>query len=240
MYEAYNHDEYSQAQMRGLGCSFWALWALGTASAATLGQFGAQTLIRALLHDDTPSIYVLVLAAAPVGILMGALIGVAQGLLIGRHLGPGGFKHWVIASAIGGLLRWTVIGPLGYLLLSMMDVGIGVCNILIPLFLYGVVAGGVFGVPQAVVLKRHLGQATEMDDAAWVVANAAGGILSLPFVMLSGLTPAAVTAMVGLVNDSQYGAVLAAVAINWLAAGIISGLPLRDRLRAARLRSYRS
>jgi hypothetical protein len=133
-----------------------------------------------------------------------------------------------------------VIGPLGYVLLNMMDVGIGVCNVLIPLFLYATVAGAVFGVPQAIVLRRRLGLTNDTDDAAWVMANAAGGIFCLPFIMLSGLTPGAVTAMVGIVSETQYVPVLAAVALNWLAAGIITGLPLRDRLREARSKSLQA
>jgi hypothetical protein len=232
MYELYGRDEYAASQVRGLGCAFWTLWALATVSGATLGQLGAQALIRAILQDETPPLAQLVMAAIPAGALMGAVIGAAQGIIIARYIGAAGFGEWVLASAVGGILRWAVIGPLGYLLLSTINVGIGVCNVLIPLILYSAVAGAAFGVPQALVLERRLGRATSLDGWAWSLANAAGGVFHMPFVMLGGLTPGAIDVMLDVVSEAQYVPALIAVALNWLIAGIVTGLPLRDRLRA--------
>src|SRR5262245_48075775 len=141
MYDVYKNDEYREAQVRGLGCAFWALWALGTAGAAVLGELVAATLLRAILQDQTPPLDRLVLAAIPAGALMGAVIGIAQATLIMRYIGAAGFRDWVLASAVGGILRWAGAGPIGYLLLSTLNTSIAVCNLLIPLILYGAAAG---------------------------------------------------------------------------------------------------
>jgi hypothetical protein len=234
MYEMYGRDEYAASHMRGPGCAFWTLWALATVIGATLGQLGAQTLIRAMLPGENPPLEQVIAAAVPAGALMGVAIGAAQGAILLRYIGARGFGEWVLASVVGGILRWTVIGPLGYLLMATMNVGIVVCNYLIPLFLYGAIAGAVFGAPQALVLERRLGRVTSLDGWAWTLAYAAGGLIYMPFVMLGGLMLGALDVMLGVVSDAQYQSALIAVTLNWLIAGILTGLPLRDHLRMSK------
>jgi hypothetical protein len=89
-------------------------------------------------------------------------------------------------------------------------------------------------VPQAVVLERRLGRVTSLDGWAWTLANAAGGVFYMPFVMLGGLTPGALDVMLGVVSEARNQAALIAVALNWLIAGVVTGLPLRDRLRMSK------
>jgi hypothetical protein len=138
----------------------------------------------------------------------------------------------VLASIVGGTLRWAVIGPVAaQVIIPNMNTGIIVCNFLIPLALFGALAGAAFGLPQALVFGRHLRHHVELDVWAWVLANAAGGLFYLPFVMLSGLTGSALMAMGGFVTGERFWPALLAMSLNWLITGIITGIPLRDRLR---------
>jgi hypothetical protein len=223
-------DEYAASQVRGLGCGFWTIWALATTLGGVLGQAAGQLLVLALMPPD-PETPVIMLYGVPAGIVMGLLLGLAQGAVLYRFIGARGFRDWVIASMVGGLLRWALIGPLGAELAIVMNSGIIVCNILIPLALFGAVAGAAFGFSQGFVFSRHLRSHIDLDLWAWVLAYAAGGVFYMPLIMLSGLTAAAVMAMGDTVTGDRFWSALAAVALNWLVTGLVTGIPLRDRLR---------
>ena len=223
-------DEYAASRVRGLGCGFWAIWALATTVGGLLGQAAGQALVTSILPPESPT-FTIMLYAIPAGILMGLVLGLAQGAVLLRFIGAKGLREWVLASIVGGMLRWAVIGPVAAELILSMNTGIIVCNILIPLALFGALAGAAFGLPQGFVFSRHLRHQIDLDMWAWVLANAAGGLFYLPIVMLSGLTASAVMAMGGFVTGDGFWPALLAMTLNWLITGIITGIPLRDRLK---------
>lgn len=223
-------DDYSASQVKGFGCGFWALWALTTMAAGLLGQVTGMVVMDVVLPEgaDTTT---LMLVGAAAGAFMGLIVGLVQGLFLLRYIKPAGLREWVAAGALGGVLRWALLGPLAIVMTLNMDTGFPVCNVLIPLMLYSALSGAVFGLPQAVVLRRHLGEVSTLDTAAWVLANAGGGVFYMPVVMLSGWTASAALAMDGLVSSERFWPAVAAVAVNWLLSGLFTGLVLRDRLR---------
>jgi hypothetical protein len=223
-------DEYAASHVQGLGCGYWAIWAIATTAGGLLGQAAGQALVSALLPAE-PGTLQIMLYAIPAGIVMGLVLGLAQGAVLFRYIGGRGLRDWVLASVAGGMLRWAVIGPVAAELILSMNTGIIVCNILIPLALFGALAGAAFGLPQSLVFNRHLRHHVDLDVWAWVLANAAGGLFFLPFVMLSGLTSSAVMAMGGFVSGDRFWPALLAMTLNWLITGIITGIPLRDRLK---------
>ena len=225
-------DEYAASQERGLGCGFWALWILVTTIGGAAGYLAGQSFTMAVLPVDASPLLV-VAAAIPAGIVLGLCVGVLQGLVILKYIKPVGWRDWVLASILGGVLRWAVLGPLGVMLISMMNTGIIVCNILIPLALFSAVSGAAFGWPQALVFSRRLRQTADTDWWAWTLAYAGGGIFYLPILMLAGLVSSAVMSMGSSVDQSDAFRAVAAATLNWLFTGIITLLPLIDRLKHA-------
>lgn len=230
-------DDYAAKYSRGLGCGFWVFWVLSTTIGGFVGQLLAQTALHAIVPENAPTVVVM-LALAPFGILAGAVIGLAQGLTILRYLKPVGLRDWVLASALGGLLRWSILGPISATLIYAMNTGFVQCNALIPLMLFGALSGAAFGLPQSFVLSKHVRQTTDLEWWAWTLAYAAGGLFYLPFVTLSGLTDAALVAAGGLVRDEYAFRALISMTLNWLITGLITALPLQDRLRHALRPTY--
>lgn len=225
-------DDYAATQTRGLGCGFWAFWAISTTLGGFAGQLLAQFALRGLVPPDA-STPIVMLALAPFGIIAGAAIGLLQGLVIVRYLKPAGLRDWILASALGGFLRWSILGPLSASLIFAMNTGFVQCNALIPLMLFGALSGAAFGLPQSFVLSRRIRQTTDLEWWAWTLAYAAGGLFYLPFVTLSGLTDAALVAAGGVVLDEYTWRSILSMTLNWLVTGIITALPLQDRLRRA-------
>ncbi|MGA7731440.1 MAG: hypothetical protein WCD37_09230 [Chloroflexia bacterium] len=230
-------DDYYVASQRSLGCGFWLLWTFMTTVGGFVGQLIAQTGIHAFLPEDA-SIPTVMLALVPFGLVAGAVIGLAQGVLIFRYLKPAGLRDWVLASALGGVLRWALLGPSAVFLLLIVDIGIAQCNALIPLMLFGALSGAAFGIPQSFVLSRHLNETTELSWWSWTLAYAAGGLFYLPFVTLSGLTASALAAAAGTVGDEFAWRALIVVTLNWLITGLITALPIQDRLRHVNRPTY--
>jgi hypothetical protein len=223
-------DEYAASQMRGLGCGFWTVWVLATTLGGSVGYLAGQSLTMALLPANA-SISLIMAVGVPAGIFLGLCVGVLQGLVILKYLKPAGLRDWVLASIVGGVLRWALFGPLGALLVSIMNTGIAVCNVLIPLALFSAISGAAFGWPQALVFSRRLKHTADLDWSAWTLAYAGGGLFYLPIVMLSGLAASAVMAMGSSVTEDHALSALAAVTLNWLLTGLITGLPLINRLK---------
>ncbi|MEO5953955.1 MAG: hypothetical protein ABIQ44_15940, partial [Chloroflexia bacterium] len=150
-------DDYAAAQTRGLGCGFWAIWSITTTLGGFAGQLLAQTALRGLVPADA-SIPIIMLALSPFGIIAGAAVGLLQGLVLLRYLKPAGLRDWILASALGGFLRWSILGPLSASLIFAMNTGFVQCNALIPLMLFGALSGAAFGLPQSFVLSRRIRQ----------------------------------------------------------------------------------
>jgi MFS family permease len=230
-------EYYTTTQPRGVGCGFWFLWAVMTMLGGFVGQLVAQMGIRAFLPIDAPDLVVM-LTLVPFGLVAGAIIGLAQGVLLLRYIKPVGLRDWVLASALGGVFRWALLGPILSSLVFALNTGFVQCNTLIPLMLFGALSGAAFALPQSFVLSRHLKQTTELEWWSWVLAYAAGGLFYLPFVTLSGLTTSALLAAGGVVSDEYMVRAIISMTLNWLITGLISGLPLLDRLRHVNRPTY--
>lgn len=226
------HDDYSATRTRGLGCGFWLFWATSTTVGGFAGQLIAQSLLRNFVPEDADT-FMVMLALAPFGIVAGAVLGLLQGVVLLRYIKPVGLRDWVLASALGGFLRWSILGPISASLVFAMNTGFVQCNALIPLMLFGALSGAAFGLPQSYVLNRRIGQTGDLEWWAWTLAYAAGGLFYLPFVTLSGLTDAALVAAGGVVSDEYAWRSLLSMTLNWLITGLITALPLQDRLRRA-------
>src|SRR5215218_5421129 len=148
-------DDYAAKQTRGLGCGFWFLWTAATTIGGFAGQFVAQTALRGIVPDDA-SLPIVMLALVPFGLITGAVIGLLQGVVILRYLKPVGLRDWILASAFGGLLRWSVLGPISASLIFAMNTGFVQCNALIPLMLFGALSGAAFGLLQSFVLSKRV------------------------------------------------------------------------------------
>lgn len=230
-------DEYAASQVRGLGCGFWTLWVLATTIGGSAGYLAGQSLTMTLLPADSPTPLIMA-AGVPAGIILGLCVGVLQGLVLLKYIKPAGWRDWVLASIAGGVLRWAVFGPLSALLVGIMNTGIVVCNVLIPLGIFSALSGAAFGLPQAFVFSRRLKQTNDLDWWAWTLAYAGGGLFHLPLVMLGGLALSEVLAMGSTVSADHALSALAAVAISWFVTGLITGLPLINRLKYADRPTY--
>jgi hypothetical protein len=215
---------------RGPGCLLLLSWLIATTVSAILGQAIGQVLVGALTGGNTDLLTVATMGV-PAGALMGLVLGGGQGLVLLRFIGLPGFRQWVAANAIGGVVRWAVIGPISQMLFVNIRLFLPPCGAWIVILVYGVLIGAAFGIPQAIVLERHLGHAADGDNAVWVLANGAGGILGIPIVSLTGLTGAAILAMLGPVEPGRGWQAITATAIIWAIVGIATSFPLLDRVR---------
>lgn len=229
-------DAYAASQARGLGCGFWSLWVIVTTVGGVLGQGVGQSLIGFLPDDASDTLNWLALVIA--GAVLGICVGILQGAFLLRYIKASGWRDWILASVVGGILRWAVLGPVGFWLIRQMNTGIPMCNLLIPLALYSAVAGAAFGLPQAFALNLRLKEGNKLDKWAWTLAYAAGGVFYMPIIMLSGLAASSVAAMSGFVSSDYEVRTLIAATIYWLITGIITGLPLRDALRYVNRSTY--
>lgn len=122
--------------------------------------------------------FLVALATAGVAVLAGTLVegtvvGTAQWLVLRRPLPGMRWRAWVLATAVGAFVAWT-LGMLPSTLLSTVSatqssaptepsnsVVYGLAALM------GLVAGAVLGTPQWLVLRRHVPRA-----ALWIAANA--------------------------------------------------------------------
>jgi hypothetical protein len=206
---------------------------------AVVGQALAQLLAVALLSDFREPNFYSFLVGIAAGAVMGACIGIAQGAALARRIGLTGWRDWILASMLGGALRWAVVSPIIATLLTIRTGWRGtadvqdICIFFFAMIVFGALSGIVFGIPQAFVLKRHLGSATELDGPAWSVANAAGGIINLPIISLSGWNGAAAAILAGVAAGALNERIIFATIITWALIGVATAIPLNDRLRGS-------
>jgi hypothetical protein len=156
----------------------WIRWVLANSLAETVG-LGAAFGIGAILFPylNAPGVLV-ALTTVAVAVLAGTLIegtvvGTAQWLVLRRPLPSIKWRTWVLATATGGFVAWT-LGMLPSTLISAeaesggsapsepseaMVYGLAA--------LMGLAAGTILGTPQWIVLRRHIRRA-----ALWIGANA--------------------------------------------------------------------
>lgn len=237
MYESRAAYRPKPVRRRGLTLTLWLQWMVASTVGAVLGHVLAQTLSHALIPDfNEPNIYTVIVGIFA-GAIMGASIGAFQGAVLAQRIGLEGWRDWILASIVGGAIRWAILSPILSLLLTVRTGWKGaasstdLCVFFFAIILFGALTGIAFGIPQSIVLRKHLGQATDLDGPAWSLANAAGGLMNIPVVSLSGLNPAAITALLGVAGGELTDKVLIVIAITWAFTALATTLPLGDRLR---------
>ena len=167
-------EKAKQGGAKGL----WLRWVLANSLAETVGLGSAFAIgVTLFPYVQTPGVFV-ALATTGVAILAGTLIegtvvGTAQWLVL-RHPLPGvRWRAWVLATAIGAFVAWT-LGMLPGTLFSAASEPSGAApteaseTVVYGLAaLIGLLAGTVLGMPQWLVLRRHVRRA-----ALWIPANA--------------------------------------------------------------------
>jgi hypothetical protein len=220
------------------GFQLWWQWvlanaageAVGLGAASLIGVALAWTVERTLGADPEQSqrafaglamMAVLVFA----GTFEGTVVGVAQALVLRRWLKSLRWKRWVLATAAGALVAWT----LGMLPSTLMDLSAEAAGAPAPeisdamqyafAVLLGAAAGPILGFAQWMVLRRHVHKA-----GWWLAANSAGWALGMPlvFVVAGSAPPEGITvgfALSVVLTIAAVGAVVGAVhglALVWL------------------------
>lgn len=224
---------YMQSQrlitQRG-GWALWLRWVLANAVGELIG-LGAAAVLGVLLAQAVEATFGAFagLALAGVFILLGTfegvVVGVAQWLVLRRPFPALRWQAWLLASAVGAFVAWT----LGMLPSTLMGAATGdggppAPDIDGPLMYalaagMGAVLGPVLGVPQWLVLRRHAPRA-----GWWVLANVVAWAAGMPVVFIGagaapsgGLLGIVVT---GLLTATAAGAVVGALhglVLVWLA-----------------------
>ncbi len=137
---------------------------------------GGTLLIGGLLLSNATQTMVVPAAALVVlagTFIEGTVVGTAQWLVLRRPLKSIKWRVWVLATAIGAFVAWTLGMIPSTFIFTGADTGGASSAQMSDLMVYtlaavmGFVLGSILGVPQWLVLRRHLPKA-----GWWVLANA--------------------------------------------------------------------
>jgi len=194
----------------GLGASAVVGVGLAWTIEKTMGAFGSLAMAGVMIL---------------VGTLEGIVVGIAQWLVLRRPIQNMSWRAWVLATAIGAFVAWTLGMIPSTLMATNADAAAApppeMSNVVMHglAALMGAVLGPILGLPQWLVLRRHVQKA-----GWWVLANAAAWALGMPvvFVGASSVPPGGFglgVVVVGIVTGASAGAVVGAVhglALVWL------------------------
>jgi hypothetical protein len=212
------------------GWPLWRRWVIANAVGELVGLGAVAMAGAALLQLFAATLTSFAsLAGAGVMILLGTceglIVGLAQWLVLRRPFPALSRRAWVLASALGALVAWT----LGMLPSTLLDLGANaeaaapaeISDALMYTLAaaMGAVLGPILGLPQWLALRHHTHHA-----AWWIPANAAAWALGMPVVFVGassapagGLLELVAT---GLLTAAAAGAVVGAIhglTIVWLA-----------------------
>lgn len=165
----------------------WFQWILANAVSETVG-LGGTLLIGGLLLVNAQQAMVVPAAALTVlagTFIEGIIVGTAQWLVLRRPLEGIRWRVWVLATALGAFVAWT----LGMIPSTFMFTGADTAGAAPQQFsdlmvyalaaVMGFVLGSILGVPQWLVLRRHLPKA-----GWWVPANALAWMVGMVVVFV--------------------------------------------------------
>ena len=163
----------------------WLQWILANAIGETVG-LGTSLLIGAFLLVQAEPI-IGALAAAALGVLAatvieGSVVGTAQWLVLRRPLEQMRWRTWVLATALGACVAWTLASPL---LFTGPESGAAAPGEMSDLMIYtlaaamGIAEGSILGAAQWLALRRHVPRA-----GWWIPANALAWMLGMVVVFL--------------------------------------------------------
>lgn len=194
-------------EVAGLGAAAVVGVGLARAIEAAMGAFAGLALAGVMIL---------------VGTLEGAVVGIAQWLVLRRPIRNISGRAWVLATAIGAFVAWT----LGMIPSTLMSAGADAAAPPVEMsdtVMYGLAAlmgfalGPILGFPQWLVLRRHVRKA-----GWWVLANAAAWAVGMPVVFVgAGSVPPGGFGLiaVGIATGACAGTVVGAVhglALVWL------------------------
>ncbi len=189
-----------QETRTGWDWKLWFQWILANAVGETVGLGGTLLIGVLLLLNAQKTVGVVPAAALAVlagTFIEGIVVGTAQWLVLRRPLKSIRWRVWVLATAIGAFVAWT----LGMIPSTGSDIGGATSAQMSDLMVYalaavmGFVLGSILGVPQWLVLRRHLPKA-----GWWVLANALAWMVGMVvvFVGTSFIPPEGITISVAL------------------------------------------
>jgi hypothetical protein len=212
----------------------WLQWVIANAVSETVG-LGTTLLIGAfLLVNAEPPIGALPAAALGVlagTVIEGSIVGTAQWLVLRRPLEKMRWRTWVLATALGACVAWTLGMIPSTLLFTGADSGAAAPGEMSDPMIYtlaaamGIALGAILGAAQWLALRRHLPKA-----GWWIPANALAWMLGMVVVFLgTSFIPAeGITVPVALI-------LLLFVVAAGAVVGAVHGLVLIWLLRLRRL-----
>lgn len=208
--------------------SIWVRWVVANAGAELIGLGTSALLWIAMLTWMDATLGILLSALLVVigsTILEGAAVGYGQWLVLRRLIPELRWQSWLVATAIGAFIAWT-LGMIPSTLMNLaesssatasaggVDMGIGVMLLLAVGM--GLVLGPILAWPQWLVLRRYLDRAIW-----WIPANAlawAAG-MAIIFAASSSVSEGSLTWVI-------VATVLVSLMIAGAAVGAIHGLAL--------------
>ena len=212
----------------------WFQWILANAIGETVGLGGTLLIGGLLLVNAQKTMGVVVatsLAVLAGTFIEGIVVGTAQWLVLRRSVKSIRWRTWVLATAIGAFVAWTLGMIPSSFMFAGADSGGAASAQMSDLMVYalaaamGIVLGTILGVPQWLVLRRHLPKA-----GWWIVANALAWMIGMVVVFMgTSFIPAeGITLQVALL-------LLLFVIVAGAAVGAVHGLVLIWLLRLRRL-----
>lgn len=176
------------ATKAGWDWNVWFQWILANAVGETVGLGGTLVIGGLLLFNAQETMGVVPVATLAVlagTFIEGTVVGTAQWLVLRRPIKDIRWRVWVIATAIGAFVAWT----LAMIFITFMSTGANSGGAapaqMSDLMIYalaavmGFVLGPILGVPQWLVLRRHLPKA-----GWWVLANALAWMVGMVIVFV--------------------------------------------------------
>jgi len=154
----YRRDEYAEKHTLGPGCGFLLCWVAAT----MIGQVIGAALALPIFEWKPEGILSLLDVEATGGLCIGVFVGIAQALVLLPYLKLAGGLEWVVATALGRVVRVLLISMLSSgLLLSVpgtinATASIAFCLYLSALVFIGACAGAAIGYAQRFVLRRKV------------------------------------------------------------------------------------
>lgn len=178
----------TQETRAGWNWNVWLQWILANAVGETVGLGGTLVIGGLLLLNAQNTMGVVPAAALAVlagTFIEGITVGTAQWLVLRRPINNIRWRVWVLATAIGALIAWTLgMIPSTFMVAGADSGGVAAAQ-MSDLMIYtlaavmGFVLGSILGIPQWLVLRHHLPKA-----GWWVLANAFAWMVGMVIVFV--------------------------------------------------------
>ena len=202
--------------------NLWRQWVLANlvGEVVGLGLAGAVGVGLALTVGEPKTVLVALLMGAAMiacGTLEGCIVGFAQWLVLRHRLIHLSRRAWMVATAIGAFVAWTLGMTPSTLMALSQNAAATSPPVLSNAIVYalaaamGAVLGIILGIPQWRVFRRYVARA-----GWWVWANAAAWLVGMPLVFIGASSvPVGATALgralIIVITSAAAGAVVGAI-----------------------------